>query len=95
MSRQTRNRNRINLVLALLLGGLFGRTDWLGFLSLPSPVRPLFLRSVVGARLFLVVVAAMAEEKQNRLRVFGTHTPSFRSLRVVVKRSTLPQGGAR
>ncbi len=87
MNRQ--NQNRINLGLACLMGGLFGRAGLRDFLFLPSPVRPLLLRSVVRARFFLVLATSMAEKEQDRLRVFGTHAPSFRSLRVVVKRSTL------
>ena len=78
MNRQ--NQTQIDLVLALLLGGLFGRTGWLGFFPLASPVGALFLRSVVRARLFFVVAASMAEKEQDWLRVFGSHAPSFRSL---------------
>ena len=61
-----------------------------GFLGLPASIRTLLLGLVVRVR-FLVVVAALATEKeQNLLRVAGTHTDSVRRWRVVVKRSTMP-----
>jgi len=69
------------------------RLGWLlrgGFLSLSATVRPLLQRPVGRVR-FLVVVAALAAEKeQNLLRVAGTHTDSFCSCRVAVKRITIP-----
>jgi hypothetical protein len=71
---------------AELLGLLLLRS---GFLGLPASVGTLLLRLVMGMR-FLVVVAALATEKeQNLLRVAGTHTDSFRRWRVAVKRTTL------
>jgi hypothetical protein len=64
-----------------------------GFLGLPASIGTLLLRLVMRVR-FLVIVAALATEKeQNLLRVAGTHTDSFRSWRVVVKRSTVQNDG--
>ena len=80
-------QNRTNLRYdALGLGVLF---DGSGFFGLPATVGTLLLRFVVRVR-FLVVVAALATEKeQNLLRVARTHTDSFRSWRRVVKRTTM------
>jgi hypothetical protein len=66
------------------------RRCWLlRFLGLPATIGTLLLRFVMRVR-FLVVVAALPTEKeQNLLRVAGTHTDSFRSWRVVVKRIAL------
>ena len=86
-------RIRTNLrYYAELLGVLLRLSDLLG---LPATIGALLLRFVVRVR-FLVVVAALATEKeQNLLRVAGTHTDSFRTWWVVVKRITLPRGGLR
>jgi hypothetical protein len=87
MNRQ--KQNRINLGLALLLNGLLRCIGWNGFFLFPSPVGALLLRLVVRTRLFLVIAASMAEKEQDRLGVFGSHAPSFRSWWVVVKRCTM------
>jgi hypothetical protein len=63
-----------------------------GFLGLPATIGTLLLRLVVRVR-FLVVVAALATEKeQNLLRVAGTDTDSFRRWQVAVKRTTVSVG---
>ncbi|MGB8684014.1 MAG: hypothetical protein WCD12_14095 [Candidatus Binatus sp.] len=81
MSRIRMVRQEDGITLGWLLRG--------GFLGLPATVGTLLLRLVVRVR-FLVLVAALATEKeQNLLRVAGTHTDSFRSWRVVVKLTTL------
>jgi len=73
--------------------GLGVLLDLSGFLGLPATVGTLLLRLVVRVR-FLVVVAALATEKeQNLLRVAGTHIDSFRIWRVVVKRTTMRPHG--
>jgi hypothetical protein len=82
---------RTNLRYYVLgLGWLLLRSGFLGF---PATVGTLLLRLIVRVR-FLVVVAALATEKeQNLLRVAGTHTDSFRRWRDAVKRTTLTLHG--
>ena len=64
------------MVLDWALFGLDGGSDLFGF---PATMRALLLRLVMRVR-FLVVVAALATEKeQNLLRVAGTHADSFLS----------------
>jgi len=61
-----------------------------GFLGLSTTIRTLLLCLVMRVR-FLVIVAALATEKeQNLLRVAGTHTDSFRRWPCAVKRTTMP-----
>lgn len=58
------------------------------FLLTPSG-ESLLLVAVVRAGLFLVLLTLVTVEKQNLLRVAGTHTDSFRRWRVAVKRITM------
>jgi hypothetical protein len=72
------------------LSVLFGLAG-LRLLFLAPSREPLLLVAVVWAGLFLVLLALVAVEKQNLLRVAGTHTDSCGSWRTVVKRTTVPQ----
>ena len=81
------SRIRTNLRYYALRLGVLLRLS--GFFGLPATVGTLLLRLIVRVR-FLVVVAALATEKEkNLLRVSGTHIDSFRRWRVVVKRTTM------
>lgn len=90
MNRQNRNASRINVGLAPLLSGLSGLTGLRGLFSLAPPVRALLLCPIVGAGLFLVLAATMAEEKLNFLSVGTAHVASLRGWSRAVKRSTMP-----
>jgi hypothetical protein len=80
-------RIRMNLRYYADLLGMLLRLS--GFLGLSATVGTSLLRLEMTVR-FLVVVAALATEKeQNLLRVAGTHTDSFRRWRVVAKRITV------
>ena len=75
--------DRLNRLSVLL--GLAG----LRSLFLAPSGESLLLRSVVRAGLFLVLLTLVAVEKENLLRVAGTHTASFRTWPRAVKASTL------
>lgn len=92
MSRQNRNANRINLGLALPLGGPFGQTGLRGFLGFASSIRALLLRPIMRAGFFLVLAATTAEEKLNLLSVGTAHLASVLRWQRAEKRSTMPQG---
>jgi hypothetical protein len=70
-----------------------------GFLGLPATVGTLVLRPVVRVRFIVVVAALPTKEVEDFLGVGTAHAPSFRTWRVVVKRTTLsleeitPSGG--
>jgi hypothetical protein len=70
------------------LSVLFGLSGLRGFF-LPPSRESLLLRSVVRAGLFLVLLTLVAVEKQNLLRVAGTHTDSLSRWPRAVKASTL------
>ncbi len=72
-----------------VLGVLFRLGGLSGFFGFPATVGTLLLRFVMRVRFLVVVAALPAEKEQNLLRVAGTHTDSFRSWWVVVKRTTL------
>lgn len=87
MDQRPENRRYDGIRLGGLLGLLLSGN---GFLGLPATVGTLLLRLVVGMRFFVVVAAFAAEEEQNLLRVaFAAHTPSVRSWRTIVKRTTM------
>ena len=67
--------------------------DWAGLrlLFLAPSRESLLLRSVVRAGLFLVLLTLVAVEKQNLLRVAGTHTDSLSRWSRAVKRTTISQ----
>jgi len=77
------NGNRMNR-----LSVLFGLAGLRSFF-LTSSGESLLLRSVVRAGLFLVLLALMAVEKQNLLRLAAANTASFRSWPRAVKGSSL------
>jgi hypothetical protein len=60
----------------------------LRLLFLAPPREPLLLRSIVRAGLFLVLLTLVAVEKQNLLRVAGTHIVSLSRWPRAVKRAT-------
>jgi len=68
------------------------RLDGLSGFTLFQPLRLApFHRAVMGVHLFVILGARATEEEENLLRVGTAHAASFRSWRVVVKRSTLPE----
>lgn len=65
--------------------------NWAGlrFLFLAPSREPLLLVAVVRAGLFLVLLTFVAVEKENLLRVAGTHTDSLSRWPRAVKRTTM------
>lgn len=76
LSRTNRRYDAIRLGVLLLSSG---------FLGLPATVRTLLLCLVMRMGLFVILAAFAAEEKQNFLRVAGTHTDSLGRWRRAVK----------
>lgn len=95
MSRRNRNANRINVELALLLGGLLGRVGLRGFLGFTFSICALLLRPIMRAGFSLILAALAAEEEKNLLSVGTAHAASLARCRRAEKHCTMPLHGGR
>jgi hypothetical protein len=82
MSRMVTILSQIYKILGRLLGLLLS----LSLFRLAPSIGSLLLRLVMRVRLFVVLAATTAEEKENFLSVPGTHIASLRKMRAHVKR---------
>jgi hypothetical protein len=80
--------NRLHVLFGLLVD--LARLSCFFF---PPSGEPLLLVAVVGTGLFLVSLTLVAVEKENLLRVAGTHIDSFRIWAMAVKRTTMSGDG--